>query len=268
MNSVIRLTPLDNTTRHHAHAYHQIVVSLDGHAEFEIEGLGGRIAPLNGCVVPADHVHYYEGIGPNRQLIFDLPDDAPAVSGNHRELARLFDAPRFFALDDSLRTYLDFLVAEVGQPRHAPGELLTTTFLGCLHSRLPLDRPPADAPRINLATIDRFIHAHLAKRLSVADLARLVCLSEAHFSECFRKQTGLAPYQYLLRQRLAVARRLLTTTRLPLSEVAARSGFTHQSALSRAFRRAFDQTPSQLRRGGSPVVEVPGHLPARLPSNS
>lgn len=248
MTSAIRLTPLDNAIRHHHHDFHQIVIGLDGHAEFEIEGLGGRIAPLSGCIVPANHVHYYEGIGANRQLIFDIPHGALALSEAYRAATRLFDAPRFFALDDPLRSYLHFLIQELAQPRHAQGELLTATFLGCLHSRLNMPPPVPQTRRLDLNALDHFIQRNLARRLSVADLARQACLSPAHFSECFRELTGVSPYQYLLRQRLAAARQLLTSSSLPLSEVAARTGFASQSGLSHAFRRAFNCPPSQLRR--------------------
>lgn len=251
MTSAIRLTPLDNTIKHHDHDFHQIVIGLDGHAEFEIEGLGGRIAALSGCIVPANHVHYYEGIGANRQLILDLPDDAPALSGIYREHARLFDAPRFFTLDEPLHTYLNFLVQELAQPQATQGDLLAATFLGCLRARLPQNTAGSASGRrrsIDLSALDDFIQRNLERRLGVADLADRACLSVAHFSECFRDQAGVTPYQYLLRHRLTAARRLLVESRLPLNEIAARTGFASQSALSHAFRRVYHRPPSELRR--------------------
>lgn len=265
MSSAIRLTPLDNTIKHHAHDFHQIVIGLDGHADFEIEGLGGRIAALSGCIVPANYLHYYEGIGTNRQLIFDLPDNAPALTGSHRVHARLFDAPRFFALDAPLRVYLRFLVRELSQPQPAPGDLLAATFLGCLNARMPHNAPQRTR-RIDLAAIDAYIGQHIERRLSVTDLARHACLSAAHFSERFRQQTGITPYQYLLRQRLAAARQLLADSPLPLSEIAAQTGFASQSALSHAFRRVYDHPPGQLRRRPSRVNETLGstHRPLTL----
>lgn len=252
MTSVIRLMPLDNAIKHHAHDFHQIVIGLSGHAEFEIEGLGGTIAALSGCIVPANHVHYYEGIGDNRQLIFDLPHDAPSLTGPHHGLMRLFDAPRFFALDEALRHYLAFLTAELTQPRQRPAgtlqeDLLTATLLGCLHARLHPELP-SQPQRLDMQQLNRFIQHRLDEHLTVADLAAEACLSEAHFSSCFRDQTGLTPYQYLLRQRLDAARHLLISTRLPLSHIAERTGFANQSAFSHAFRRAFSHPPSQLRQ--------------------
>lgn len=263
MSSAIRLTPLDNTIKHHAHDFHQIVIGLDGHAEFEIEGLGGRIAALSGCIVPANHLHYYEGIGTNRQLIFDLPDDAPALTGGHRGHARLFDAPRFFTLDAPLRVYLRFLVRELAQPQPAPGDLLAATFLGCLNARMP-DHPPQRNRRIDLSAIDAYIGQNIERRLTVTDLARHACLSVAHFSELFRQQTGVTPYQYLLHQRLAVVRQLLAESSLPLSEIAARTGFASQSALSHAFRRVYDHPPGQLRRRPSLSHEASSRPHRRL----
>lgn len=255
MSSAIRQIPLDTAIQHHAHDYHQIVIGLEGRADFEIEGLGGSISALSGCIVPANHVHYYAGTGENRQLILDLPAQAPSLTGFHHELTRLFDAPRFFTLDDPLRRYLDFLLHELAaSPATASagqGERLAATLLGCLHTRLAAAPDPTHR-RLDLPRLDRFIEQHLSGRLSVADLAREACLSEAHFRHCFREQTGLTPWQYVRRKRLEAARRLLDEGHLPLGEVAALAGFANQSALSHACRRAFGQPPSQLRRAGSP----------------
>lgn len=267
MQSVIRQIPLDTATRHHAHDFHQIVIGLKGRAEFEIEGLGGAISALSGCIVPANHEHYYAGTGDNRQLILDLPAHSTALTGPHQELVRLFDAPRFFTLDDPLKHYLGFLLMELDHARVAghQGDRLAATLLGCLHGRLA--RAPDDTPeRLDLARLERFIERHLASRLSVADLAREVCLSEAHFRDCFRRQTGLTPWQYVRRRRLEAARRLLDESRLPLAEIAALTGFSTQSALSHACREAYGQPPSRLRRHLAASVARPAAHHGRSPS--
>ncbi|WP_413616242.1 AraC family transcriptional regulator [Halomonas cupida] len=261
MSRVIRQIPLDTDTQHHAHDFHQIVIALEGSADFNIEGLGGSIESFSGCIVPANHLHYYTGTGNNRQLILDLPPDALALTGHHHELARLFDAPRFFTLDGSLRLYLEFLTAELALLDERSGrsdideERLATTLLGALHSRLtPGEISTGSHRRIDLHSLDRYIDDHLSSQLKVADLAAVACLSETRFTERFRMQTGLSPWQYVMRRRLEASRQLLQRSHLPLSEIAALTGFSHQSALSRAWRRAYGHPPSQLRRPDNTAI--------------
>ncbi|SFU86158.1 AraC family transcriptional regulator [Halomonas korlensis] len=252
MPSVIRKIPLDTATHHHAHDYHQIVIGLRGQAEFEIEGLGGEISALSGCIVPANHVHYYAGMGNNQQLILDLPAQAPALTGFQHELSHLFDAPRFFTLDDPLRRYLDFLLHELSslamRTDNHQSDRLAATLLGCLHARLTNGAEPSQRQRLDLQRLDCYIEHHLSDRLSVGDLARQACLSEAHFRRRFREQVGISPWQYVRRKRIEAARHLLDDSRLPLTEIAALTGFSNQSALSRACRDTFGHSPSRLRR--------------------
>ncbi|XKH59185.1 helix-turn-helix domain-containing protein [Halomonas sediminis] len=253
MPSIIRQIPLERATRHHSHDFHQLVITLSGTAEFEIEGLGGHVNAFAGCIVPANHEHYYSGSGHNRQLILDLPEDAPALTGDHRELVALFDAPRFFTLDKALRHYLAFVDIELNQQcgLSEAGALqqdrLAVTLLGSLKARLG-DEAPHGRKRLNMSLLNRYIQQHLGDELRVADLARLACLSETHFSSCFRAQTGLSPWQYVKRQRLTSARHLLLTSRTPLADIAVQTGFANQSALSHAFRRNYGLSPRQLRQ--------------------
>lgn len=132
MPSVVRQPPPDTATHHHVHDFHQIVIGLRGQAELEIEGLEGEIPGLSGCIVPTNHVLYYAGMGNNQQLILDLP--APALTGFHHELSHLFDAPRFFSLNDPLKRYLDFLLHELASSPHSTngnqGDRLAATLLG------------------------------------------------------------------------------------------------------------------------------------------
>ncbi|WP_110656406.1 helix-turn-helix domain-containing protein [Salinicola halimionae] len=253
MTDTIRLAPLDNAIQHHHHDHHQIVIGLSGYAEFEIAGQGGLVAPLSGCLVPANIEHYYEGVGDNRQLIIDLPDDAASLTGMHRQLRALFDRPGYFSIDESLQHYLQFLIQEMAQTRHAPGDLLVTTLLSSLHARLgatlcsPSLTKRASRP-LDTQRLEQFVLERLDQRISVSDLANIVCLSEAHFSERFRDQTGITPYQFVMRLRLHTARELTNLTDMPLADIAERTGFANQSALSNAFRRRYGHSPTHLRR--------------------
>lgn len=186
-------------------------------------------------------------------MIIDLPDDASALTGMNRRLRALFDRPGYFSLDESLQHYLQFLINEMGQASHAPGDLLVATLLSSLHARLNAPLVSSSLAKrasraLDVQRLEQFVLERLDRRLSVSDLARLACLSEAHFAERFREQTGITPYQFVMRLRLNRARELTTLTDMPLADIAERTGFANQSALSNAFRRRYGHPPMQLRR--------------------
>jgi transcriptional regulator GlxA family with amidase domain len=82
----------------------------------------------------------------------------------------------------------------------------------------------------------------------ITELARNLGLSPRRLETLFRATLNQSPAAYALDLRLAAARRMITDTHHSLAEVALRTGFSSQSTLSRAFQRAFDQTPSSLRK--------------------
>jgi transcriptional regulator GlxA family with amidase domain len=65
----------------------------------------------------------------------------------------------------------------------------------------------------------------------------------------FRKSIGETPGAYYLRLRLTAARKLVVDTRVSMTDIAARTGFSSAAALSRAFSRSFGKPPTALRRG-------------------
>ena len=93
-----------------------------------------------------------------------------------------------------------------------------------------------------------YIEDHLEEEISVIDLARVACLSPFHFTRSFAVSIGRPPHKYLSERRLALARRLLAETDLPLAEIAARCSFSSQSNFGRAMSRATGCTPGRYRR--------------------
>ncbi|HET8840756.1 MAG TPA: AraC family transcriptional regulator [Ktedonobacteraceae bacterium] len=93
-----------------------------------------------------------------------------------------------------------------------------------------------------------FILAHLHQNLSLEMLAQQVGFSPYHFARLFRHTTGESPHQFVLRQRLEAARRLLKETNLPLAQIALETGFPHQSHFTQAFKRYLGTTPFLYRQ--------------------
>jgi AraC family transcriptional regulator len=60
--------------------------------------------------------------------------------------------------------------------------------------------------------------------------------------------TGLAPHQWLVQQRIAKAKDLLTRSSQSLADIASDCGFSDQSHFTRVFLRAVGATPAEWRR--------------------
>ena len=57
--------------------------------------------------------------------------------------------------------------------------------------------------------VKEFLNAHLSGRILLTDLARTCDLSVRQFTRALRQTTGMAPHQWLLRQRIEKAKDLL-----------------------------------------------------------
>lgn len=92
------------------------------------------------------------------------------------------------------------------------------------------------------------IHSDVARRWTVAALARVAGMSRAVFAERFTRTVGMPPMQYLLEWRMAVAKDVLRRERPPLAQVAERVGYQSASAFSTAFSRLAGCSPSAFAR--------------------
>lgn len=104
------------------------------------------------------------------------------------------------------------------------------------------------APSQKIAQTLAYIRRHLASPLQLDALAALAGLSRSQYSALFRRQTGYAPIDYLIRLRMHRACQLLDTTELSVKAVAAQVGYEDPLYFSRVFRRVNEQSPKEYRR--------------------
>ena len=94
------------------------------------------------------------------------------------------------------------------------------------------------------------MHGDPARSWTVAELAREASLSRSAFFDRFTRIVGLAPMEYLLGWRMAVAKELLRS-RVPLGEVAEKIGYSSSSTFSTAFLRQVGQSPGRYARSNA-----------------
>jgi AraC-like DNA-binding protein len=99
-----------------------------------------------------------------------------------------------------------------------------------------------------LAPALRQMHSDLARSWTVTQLARTAALSRSAFFERFVRTVGLAPMEYMLGWRMAVAKGLLRRHDFGLAEVARRVGYASASAFNTAFSRHVGEPPGRYGR--------------------
>lgn len=147
---------------------------------------------------------------------------------------------------ESLAQHLPHISAE-----HAQGLAVATRSLvaACITS----SRPHGDAERMSLS--DLLIgRIRIAVRQNMASpefnpdqLARLMAMSRSKLYRLFEQTGGVA--HFINRERLQEAHRRLAAPRdaLPIHIIGNEVGFTDHSTFSRAFRREFGYSPSEVR---------------------
>ncbi len=99
-----------------------------------------------------------------------------------------------------------------------------------------------------LAAAIRRMHESPTRAWTVAQLAREAALSRSAFFERFNRAVGVAPMEYLLGWRMALAKDLLRRRDVGVAEVAARVGYGSASTFSVAFTRHVGAPPTHYAR--------------------
>jgi len=102
-------------------------------------------------------------------------------------------------------------------------------------------------PRCRLRRVTEYIQQNLDKKLTLAELAAVVCMSPYHFAHLFKDSTGVPPHRFVVRQRIARARGVLATPELSIAQISRMVGFRTPSHFTTVFRRVLGITPGTYR---------------------
>jgi len=187
-------------------------------------------------------------------FVFDSPDAALMVS--------LLPALVHVRGVDRLSVLVRLVGDESSEQRSGRHLVLTrlveVLLIEALRSTSGGDAPPGLLRGLadrRLAPAIRQMHARIAHAWTVPELARAAALSRSTFFERFTRTVGMAPMEYLLAWRMAVARDLLRRRDLGIGEVAERVGYASASTFSTAFSRHVGKPPSRYARAGQEVRE-------------
>ncbi|QQO17525.1 helix-turn-helix transcriptional regulator [Bradyrhizobium diazoefficiens] len=166
-------------------------------------------------------------------------------------------APTFFAVSREMRSLLG--LCQAGAPdnlaaQSARSHLVAALLINCLSQIERNDPLPASTSGSHgdalVSEMKCFIRNNAASDLSLDLIGATFGLSRRHLTRLFREKTGVTIGEFHEQERIARARLLLTTTDLPVGEIAWRVGLESGSALARMMRRVAGISPTAARRHG------------------
>ena len=95
----------------------------------------------------------------------------------------------------------------------------------------------------------------------VRRLARVSCVSQAHFARSFKEAFGVPPHRYLLTRRIERAKALLRDTDAPIIDIAFQTGWNSLGTFGRVFRDITGESPSVLRAREQASAHQLQHVP-------
>ncbi|MCK2241050.1 MULTISPECIES: GlxA family transcriptional regulator [unclassified Crossiella] len=111
-----------------------------------------------------------------------------------------------------------------------------------------IERPLPVEPDSGTTEVREWMLGNLEQPLELRELAGRARMSVRTFTRRFREETGLSPGQWLVRQRVELARRLLEETDLPVDRIARQAGFGTSASLRAHLRSQLGTAPSSYRR--------------------
>ena len=142
----------------------------------------------------------------------------------HERLEAGYGDPLLLAAAAALR----WCLAELVRLRHLPGN------------------PPTLVEAVEATAT--WMREHLDQHITLGELAARARLSPSHYSAVFRRRFGFAPIDWLIRQRIQRACRLLDTTKDKIEVIGCAVSFSDPYYFSRTFRRVMGQPPRGYRQ--------------------
>lgn len=92
-----------------------------------------------------------------------------------------------------------------------------------------------------------YIKQHLSEKISVDILARECCMSRSAFFQAFKNRFSISPLEYILRERIQLAKMLLVNSQQNITEICYQSGFNNLNYFIRQFKKQEGISPSVFR---------------------
>ena len=224
--------------------YYDLTLLLDGVLEYRING---------------ETVQLRSG-----DLIFVRKGDLrerPATSEKADYISFNFDASEEYDLPTVMRKgvsrEIQHLIAACDEVGRMPREENERRIGYLLHCMLLLLKEKAAVSYSALTEgILRYLHAHMAERVTLEQVGREMHFSPVYCDTVFKRETGKSIVAYLLDERIEEAKKMLLEDTYSVKQIAHTVGFEDHNYFSRVFKKRVGYTPTRYQKSILKTVSV------------
>ena len=254
----------------HNHDGYEILVFLDGDANFYVEKEGKSLEKGEVLCISPYTFHYAEPLEPayyerivlsiSKELLTELSTETVDLSACF-SVAPAGHINVLHLAEDALQRLIDYTqqLEEILRTSCFADELLTKALLiqilvllnSPLHRNV-LIKYPSIMPLPVKNTVS-YIEEHLTENFTIRDLAEELHHNSDYISRCFKKITGITLQNYIIAKRISLAQEYLSKG-YPPSEVCYLCGFNNYSNFSRTFTMHLGISPKKYQMSRRPEV--------------
>lgn len=239
----------------HSHPHYEIYYLTKGDRQYFIEDNVYRVVSGDFALISPGKLHKTSGPRTEYVHIFFQED---AVTESIRPIVeKCFSAPVISippANRDKIEQLLFDMCSEMSNPDKTSEKMLSLLFETLMIYLYRFSSFKVSAIKNDDETYNKildavtYINKNYSSDISVSQLSHMSFLSQSYFCRKFKNIIGMPAAQYINCIRMNEAIKLLTTTALSITEIAAATGFTSSNYFGDMFKKYKGLSPQQFRK--------------------
>ena len=230
-------------TLYHGHEFLEIEFVIDGTGCYEIDGVSYEMKKNTVFIMNPSNIHSIRNADAEIVNVMFLRECDEAWFDYYS----CFSKATVVTPDEESAELLKMMFVEIAQNSETAPDY-AMNLLNCAFYKLSRDTYAQNTQSVSyVSKAISYLQNNFNRKITLERVAQMLGLSQAYFSDLFRKETGINFKEYLDELRFSYVKRLLEYTELSVKEVYIKAGFTDYSNFARRFKARYDMTPSEYR---------------------